>query len=138
MIDEWYSPKEIEFTDRQHIDWLVEQLPSLKAGFWPKQPSSKPEGIAEDGKPPTKAHIKPRAYFVTPIQFAAEVECRLEACGIDGLITKAIRIWNESEESIGKHLRMSPEVIRFRVEATLTHITGYRRKRYYDRSRVLR
>ena len=132
--EEWFQPSEIEFTQEHHISWLITKLDILKSGQWPKEPPRKPDGMEEDSELIGKSKIKARAYFETPIQFAVEIEERLDICRHDGQLLELVFRYGKTVEELSKRYHISNAKIRFRVEAALKHCTGGKRKRYYDRS----
>lgn len=137
MIDVWYSLKAIQFSDRNHILWLIRNLGVLKVGDRPKQPPKKPDGIEEDREPIGKAHIKTSAYFTDPIHLAAEIEERLDICGFDGQLVELVYRFDKTHEELARRYRMTVKAINFRIEAALTNMTRRRRNRYYDRYKVV-
>ncbi len=34
---DWYSPRDIDFTTRDQLEWVMAHLQELKDGSWPKQ-----------------------------------------------------------------------------------------------------
>lgn len=122
----WWPPREIAFRRRQML-WLIEHLPELREGYWPANPAG--SGYIDlpiVRKGGVRSHQAP---FITAAEYAAEVEARLEKCGIDGLILLAIECWGESEASLGKYLRMPEWSIRKRAKNALRYISGFKRKR---------
>ncbi len=98
MNDSWWSPGEIRFTIRQAL-WLVQNLGNLREGYWPTEASNYID------IPGTKSASR-RAPFSTPIEYAAEIEQRLEKCGIDGLILLAMECWGESVQALARYFHM--------------------------------
>ena len=147
-LPHWYPPGDISF-HRDQVIFLIEHLPILHEGLWPPEPDeylfyrkgklfkkTKTTYIAQ----PSRPAIKPHAYFETPCQFAAEIERRLESCGADGLIVKAIHCWKETAETMANHFNTDEITVTYRVNAVLWHIsrwsfrTGRYRRRDYKRS----
>lgn len=95
-MKEWYAPREIIFT-RATTLWLIQNLGSLRTGYWPPEASNYIDI-------PGGNHSK-KAPFTTPIEYAAEIESRLEKCGIDGLILEAIECWGKSESSMANYFK---------------------------------
>jgi len=121
MAKLWYAPREIQFT-REQVLWLIKNLPTLREGYWPKDASSYVE------IPTGKRRGKGKAYFETPVEYAAEIEIRLERAGIDGLILEAIVGWDKSEASMASYLRMPEWSIRKRYKRALMYVASWRRK----------
>lgn len=121
MAKDWYSPGEIRFT-RAQVLWLIRNLPILREGYWPAEASNYID--IPIGKRPRRSH----AYFETPIEYAVEIQIRLEKCGIDGLILEAIEGWGKSEASIASYLRMAEWTIGRRRRKALAFVAGWKRK----------
>jgi len=94
----WYAPWEVHFTHRTTL-WLIRNLGALRAAQWPDDASNYRD-IAKIRK--KGGGVAP---FITPVEFAAEITMRLEACGEDGLILLAMECWGESEYSLTRYLR---------------------------------
>lgn len=95
-MKDFYAPGEIWFSNQQVL-WLIQNLGTLHEGYWPPEASSYID-IPSKGS-------KHKAYFETPIEYAAEIQKRLEKCGLDGLILEAIECWDKSVESLAAYLR---------------------------------
>jgi len=123
-VKDFYPPREIYFTIDTSL-WLIQNLGILGEGHWPPDTSSYIDpGIinkTSSGKAP----------FVTPIEFAAEIEARLEKCGVDGLILEAIECWGKSEESMSKYLCMPLWSIRRRYKTALYYISSGPARRWH-------
>ena len=120
---EYYKFNELTFDARQML-WLIRHLPTLKEGHWPPDPVGSGGYTDRQGKRP----VKRRAPFENAALIAGEVEARLEMCGLDGLILKAIVLWEETPEYLAKCLKMPEWVILERKAAALRYISGWRRK----------
>ena len=114
------------------MEWLIENIPELKSGYWPRHPDG-----SSYTEPQGKKRVNPHAPFEIPEQFASEIEARLEHCGIDGLMAKLYYCYGESVNTIARHFRKSSGIISFRIDAALNFITGWERKRtrYDNRAR---
>lgn len=123
-MKDWYSPGEVHFTRRTAL-WLVQNLGTLRTGYWPPEASNY-IGI------PGKKTGKHKAYFETPIEYAAEIEDRLEKCGIDGLILLAMECWGESEASLAKYLGKPEWSIRKRRKNALGYAASGPARRWHD------
>ena len=116
---EWYSPSEIIFT-RNTALWLIKHLVLLREGYWPPEASNYIDLPGTGSK---------KAYFETPIQYAAEIEARLEKCGLDGLILEAIECWEKSVASLANYFQKPEWVIYKRRKMALDYIaSGFERK----------
>lgn len=124
MAKDWYPPREIWFT-RATALWLIQNLGSLRAGSWPPEASNYIDI-------PGKKGVSGRAPFATPIEYAAEIETRLEKCGRDGLILLAIECWGLSEESLAKFLGLQVWSIRWKAERALRYVASGQNQRWHD------
>lgn len=123
VIKDFYSPGELRFT-RQQFLWLLWNLETLQTGIWPSDASSYELYIGKK----TGIH---RAYFETPIEYAIEVEQRLEKCGIDGLILEAIECWGKSITSMANYFRMPEWSIKQRRNNALTYVASGPARRWH-------
>lgn len=120
-MTDWYSPREIRFTRRQVL-WLIRNLETLRGGHWP------PEASSYIDIPIGKRAISKKAGFVTPVEYAAEIDTRLERAGIDGLILEALECWDKSEVSMAAYFKSQEWVIARRRRRALAFVAGWRRK----------
>uniref|UniRef100_A0A6M3L8S9 Uncharacterized protein n=1 Tax=viral metagenome TaxID=1070528 RepID=A0A6M3L8S9_9ZZZZ len=121
---EWFAPREIRFNRRTTI-WLLENLETLQSGIWPPEASNYIDtNIRKKG-------VSRRAPSATPIEYAAEIEQRLERAGLDGLILEAIECWDRTAESLSKQLNMAEWTISKRRKRALRFVSGWRRKGSY-------
>ncbi len=123
MLDEFYSPVQCRFTIKTVL-WLLQNLACLTAGQWPSDASNY---IDIPGK---KTNNK--AYYQTPIEFAIEIEERLEKCGIDGLILEAIECWGKTDESLARYFRMPLWSVRKRRKLALGYVSSGPARRWHD------
>lgn len=124
MAKDWYAPREIWFF-RATALWLIQNLGSLETGHWP------PDAFNYIDIPGKKTG-KHKAPFETPIDYAVEIEDRLEKCGIDGLILEALECWGKSEESLAKYFRMPVWSIRKRAKRALAYVASGQDRRWHD------
>lgn len=122
---DFYSPGEIWFS-RQQTLWLIRNLPTLRGGYWPVEDSSYID------IPLGKKSVKHKAYFETPIEYAAEIEARLEHAGVDGLILEAIECWGKSVASLSKHFGKPEWVIWKRRKKALGYVASGPCRRWHD------
>lgn len=121
MAKDFYAPGEIKFT-RDQVLWLIKNLSTLRAGYWPTESSSY-IGI------PGRKSGKHKAYFETPIEYAAEIQKRLEqAWNQSGLILLAIEGWDMTVASLSAYFRVAEWVIQRRRRQALAYVAGWRRK----------
>ncbi len=121
MAKTWYSPGEIRFTKPQCL-WLIRNLSALREGHWPK------DGSSYFDIPSGKKTGKHRAPFEIAIDYAVEIQVRLERAGLNGLILEAIESWGKSVTSMVSYLRLSEWVIVKRRKEALGFVAGWRRK----------
>lgn len=125
MARDWYSPGGIYFTHDTAL-WLIQNLGSLLSGRWPSEPSSYTELL------PGKKSGRKKAYFETPIEYAAEILDRLEKCGTDGLILEALECWGKSEASMAKYFQVEERTIRARANRALAYVSSGPARRWHD------
>lgn len=114
------SPKVIGFTRRQCL-WLIWHLPELQNGDWPVDAATYDLYIG-------KVTVKSKAYFTTPVEYAAEIESRLERAGLDGLVLLCIECFDMSRASLAAYFRVSEWVMTRRRKRALTFVSGWVRK----------
>ena len=121
MAKDFYAPREIRFT-RNQVLWLIKNLSTLRSGYWPTEASSYID------LPLRKKTSRRGAYFTTPVEYAAEIETRLEKCGLSGLILEALEGWDKTVASLSVTFRVSEWVIQRRRRQALAFVAGWRRK----------
>lgn len=127
---DWYSPGEIKFT-RVQILWILEHAGTLREGRWPNDPI--PSGYVD--LPTIRKKGGKEAYFIKPIEIIAEVESRLEKCGLDGLILEAIECWDKTIASMASYLRMQDYTIRKKRKTALGYVASGPARRWHDISK---
>jgi len=105
----WWRPGKITFS-RDQMLFLLEHLELLKQGIYPPDPFSPNLNAI-----PYSQTIRTTAYFEKACQLAAEVEVRLDACGVDGKLLLA---------EVRAGIPLSIESRR-----ALAYVSGWRRKR---------
>ena len=123
---DWYSPGEIRF-DRRTVLWLIQNLGVLRGGLWPPEAGNYVDILGK--------RVSSRASFATPIEFAAEIESRLEECGRDGLILEAVECWGKSDESMSKYLKMPDWSVRKRLKNALAYVASGMDRRWHNTPR---
>ena len=122
MAKDFYAPREIRFT-RAQVLWLIKNLSTLRSGYWPTEASSYID------LPLRKKTSKSGAYFTTPVEYAAEIESRLERAGTSGLI---LLLKEGCEDmtiaSLSTYFRVSEWVIHRRRRQALAYVAGWKRK----------
>jgi len=125
VAKDFYSPREIHFT-RKTARWVIQNLGSLRSGFWPQEESGYidiPIGKRTAGR---------KAPFITPVECAAEITARMERCGIDGLILLAMECWDESVPSLAKYLSMPEWAVKKGYKKALGYIASGPDRRWHD------
>ena len=129
MTDDYYAPWEIVFT-RKQVLWLLQNLATLRGGYWPPEPSNYKDALMR------MKHSGHKAPFITPIEFAAEIESRLEKCGTEGLILLAVECWCETESSLARYFDIKEYAIRRRYKRALAYVaSGPARRWLHTRKR---
>lgn len=119
----WYSLGEIRFTRKQCL-WVIRSLPYLRGGGRPANPA----GSGYVDSPISKRKGKSGAYFEEPILLAADIQIRLEHCGLDGLILEAIEGWDKTVASLSQYLHIPGWSILKRRKNALGYISGPARR----------
>lgn len=119
MIERWYSPGVIKFTRLQML-WLIKNLVDLRGGRW----TPNPEGSHSIDMPLIRKGKRGKSPSKDPCLIAAEVEIRLERCGIDGLILEATVGWGKSDQSLSKYLGMPVWSVKKRAKRALRYISS--------------
>ena len=130
IIPEWYSPGEVwnRFSVPQ-IVWLIPYLPLLRDGVYPH--NTKETGYIDT--PIGNRHIESRAKFITASDIYAELSCRLQQCGWEGLITEMSYSADADDrlttmQHISEALEIEVEELEWRVKRVLRYIRGKNRK----------
>ena len=121
VAKEFYSPGEIRFTVKQTL-WVLQNLDSLREGVWP------PDFLEVMGR----GRGPRRAPFETPIFYAAEIQLRMEKCGIDGLILMAIECWGMTIDSLAAYFQMPEWSIWKRRKRALGYVASGPSRRWLD------
>jgi hypothetical protein len=116
----YFEPGEILFCPHQ-IKWLVTHFPELFAGRW-----------AEGREAQFSRRPRPGSggYFERPIDYAAEVERRLQHAAPDGLMVLLRFAYELDLVSIGKYFRLSVPAIEHRIEVVVWYVSGWN---FYDK-----
>ena len=123
MTEDWYAPGEIRFNRRTAL-WLVQNLGMLRCGRWPSEVTNYVDVYAR--------RSSNKANFTTPIEYAAEIEARLEECGQDGLALEAMECWGKSEGAMSKYLQMPVWSVRKRANRALAYVASGLNRRWHD------
>ena len=124
MTDEWYAPREINFSPEQVL-WLISYLPLLKEGLYPPSPHASGYTDALSSRR-SRRH---NAYFETPCQLAGEVEVRLSRCHRDGLLVEARYLWDKDDEYLCRCFDLTERELGRCIGRAIRYISGWKRKR---------
>jgi hypothetical protein len=111
----FFEPGELLFCPHQ-IKWLVTHFPELFAGSW-----------AEGREVQFYRRHRPGsgAYFERPIDYAAEVERRLQHCAPDGIPVLLHYTYEIDFKTLAKYLRLSVPAIEHRIEVVVWYVSGW-------------
>jgi hypothetical protein len=122
--EQWWSQGDIRFSCRQ-CRWLVSVLAVLHEGHWPRNPLN--PGYID---PPYRKKDPGRhASFEGPEMVAAEIETRMEACGLDGCLVEAFYGWNKDPRSLTRYFHMDERELAKRAARCVRYMSGWNRKR---------
>ncbi len=115
---DWYSPRDIDFTTRDQLEWVMAHLQELKDGVWPKQET----GYAIE--PEVKSSRSSKAAFETPVQISAELERRAESVGPDALMAVLNRGYGFTIGSLAKYFNLEENVAAWRCNMAIRYMIG--------------
>ena len=127
--DIYFNIWEIRFTQDQ-IKWLIPILPALRLGHFPAKTTDTgyfdPQISGKGGTPKTP--------FARAVEVAGELDYRIEAAGLDGLLLEFLYSGDTQDmlsmmQHIGNCLGYSLDDVRRHVNSALSFVKGYRRKR---------
>jgi len=130
----WFAPEAISFNKGQVL-WLLPHLYHIREGYWPEE--HRESGYRYIGGNIHKSGH--HAGFEVPATIAAELEHRMERCGVDGLILEYIGSLDFQDiettaMKLSHYLRTSPSDIMWRYKAALAYCCGWwRKKASYNR-----
>ena len=121
---DWYSPSEITYTKRECL-WLILHKPLIRDGDWP--PEHKVSGYSGG-----KGVGKKRAKFDNPACIIAELEQRVEATGLDGILLELVYQNPDDYQWLVQHIsnamHLEYRTIERRIHMALKYIAGRKRK----------
>ena len=120
MSEDWYAPNVVWQFRHEHICWLLEHLPLLKAGYYPPDPAS---AISPGGR-----QFHAGASFETARGIYVELIERLERCGLDGLLLVVKEGLGLDDYELGDFLKQPGGKIRKRTNTAMRYISGRNRK----------
>jgi len=95
----------------------------IRSGFWPSE--HRETGYA-GGKGKPQSHSAP---YERPVQVAAELDTRIEACGLDGLMLEFVYSAESEdkqflEQHIANAMRLDINTIEGRIDTALRYVCG--------------
>ncbi len=125
---DWYNPHSIRFT-RSQVKWLIPHLPLLRAGSYPRNP--KESGYTDPGI--KSRQFKAGAAFEIPVGIAAELDIRIEKCGVDGLMLEFLYAFEPDDElfvmeHMAQCLNLERREVEQRIRNALCFVSGEGRK----------
>lgn len=114
------NPEHISFGDRDCIEWILRHGLELQKGEWP--PDTRytiPLGEIKRG-------FSHNGYFVTAVDFIAEVRRRLAYCGQDGWLVEFCYTWEMDLEELAKIAHTDTTRVSKRISRALYYITTNR------------
>lgn len=119
----YWELREIRFTMAQ-IKWLLPMLNELKAGKYPKQP------VGYSGCE-VRMRSAGAAGYTRPVEIAGELEIRLQACGVDGLLTLLYYVSNWAVIELMHYVNQDEVEVWNRISRCLRFCSGSKRKTDY-------
>jgi len=131
MSDIWWEPREI-IPDRPQLEFLIEYIELLKAGGWPPKP--KVYGENEPNIPNIAIIVGrkrkgSRRPALVPLQWAIEIDSRLEETGRDGDLVMLRYHNNMLEDKIARLMNCDVGEIIHRINRAMRYMSGFGRKR---------
>lgn len=129
MKEIWWPPYRIFFSVEQ-IPWLLQHLSMIREGYWPSE--HRESGYEYIGG--HQAGGRKSAYFETPVAIAAELEHRLESCGLDGMMLEFYAVADYSddvafENKLALYTGTTARQVHERIRNARYYCCGWKRKR---------
>ncbi len=123
----WYSYASFKFTKAQ-IKWGEANIVTLRNGVWP--PSHKESGYVGE---PYKKRVSHEGSFVKAASIAAELDYRIEKCGVDGLMLEFLYAFDSADElfvmeHMAQCLNLERKEVTQRIRNALYFVSGVGRK----------
>ena len=127
---DWYSPHSVQAFTKPMVKWLISFLPLLRNGEYLSNP--KDTGYTDQGI--QGRQFKPGATFETPAGIAAELDKRITACDLDGLLLEFFyTVAPDDELFFLQHISMALGTdiwdIEKRIKNALNYCSGQGRKK---------
>ncbi|TET43040.1 MAG: hypothetical protein E3J60_01220 [Dehalococcoidia bacterium] len=127
---DWYSPGAVEARySKPQIKWLMPHLSLLRSGVYPR--STRETGYTDPAI--SKAPIKAAASFEVSARIAAELDIRIQAAGVDGLMMEFLYAFEPDDEifvteHIAQCLNLGRQDVFHRIQNALGYVSGNSRK----------
>lgn len=120
----YWPPKDIIYT-REQIEWLLPHLDGLRAGIYPDVVTSGYTDIPG-------GQIRPCASYTTVCNIAAEIDTRLQHCGLDRYLVEDHYAKGLEVENIAGMYYMPQEIIYRKIQSVISYISSGRCQRWQD------
>ena len=128
MEDEnWVAPKDLKFS-KAEILFLLKHLAGLRKGEYPPNPV----GSSYTALPSGQVRAKSGGYYEPVAGIAAEIDIRLDKCGLDGLLLEGSVTWELSDERLARATNMSVAEVNRRLNRALKYISSGRDVRWHN------
>jgi hypothetical protein len=129
----WYASPQIRFTIDEVI-WILRNAELLHEGVWPPDPAISGYTTMPSVK---KKRGGKNAPFTKAVEVIAEVERRLEHCGLDGLMVYLYYTYDFDDQRLTKFFRVREDEVRYRIDAIVWHISRWKYSTKYPYRRWL-
>ena len=126
-MKEWHSPTAAWRFAPSLIDWMCEHYELLIEGRWPDKKTGYIDSIFGGPSP-----FRPGAYFENTMYIMAEFHWRIDECGDDGSLFRAVRCEKWDVDLLRTLIRRDEDWIDKRCNRVFNYISGKRRKRTYQ------
>jgi len=126
---DWYSPHAAWRFSKPIVKWLLTNLALLRGGSWPRNP--KETGYTDPAI--SKAPIKSSPKFEASAMIASELDVRIQAAGVDGLMMEFLYAFEPDDEifvieHMAQCLNLSRREVTQRIRNALFFVSGVDRK----------
>ena len=117
--EEWVAPSNLKFS-RAEMLFLLKHLAGLRKGEYPPNPV----GSSYIALPSGQVRAKSGGYYEPVADIAAEIDIRLDKCGLDGLLLEGLVTWELSDERLARATNISVAEVHRRLKRALKFISG--------------
>ena len=125
--ENWVAPKDLKFSKAEML-FLLKHLAGLRKGEYPANPI----GSSYTTLPQCNVRAKSGAYFENVVGIAAEIDIRLDKCGLDGLLLEGLVTWELSDERLARATNISVAEVNRRVKRALKYISSGPNVRWHN------